>query len=139
MEDRDSELERIRMEKIRRLLMQKKQANVPPKPEIVQISERNFYQLIKNSDKPMVIDCWAPWCMPCRFIEPIIKDLAMQYAGKIIFGKLNTDENMTLATQLGIQGIPTILLVKNGRIVHRLVGALPRHELEKYIVYYLLS
>jgi len=139
-EDEDPELKRIRMEKIRRLLMQRAQQSKPrPKPEVIHLTSETFYKTIRENPLPLVIDCWAPWCMPCRFVDPIIKELAVEYAGKVTFAKLNTDENMELAAQLGIQGIPTILFAKNGKIINRIVGALPKHQLERYIQHFLLS
>ncbi|UCG45906.1 MAG: thioredoxin [Candidatus Bathyarchaeota archaeon] len=85
----------------------------------------------------VVVDCWAPWCGPCRMIAPIIEELARDYTGRIIFGKLNTDENPNAATQHGIMSIPTLLIFKNGQLVDRIVGAMPRQMLEPKITRHL--
>jgi thioredoxin 1 len=77
----------------------------------------------------IVIDCWAPWCGPCRMIGPIIEDLAKEMQGKIVFGKLNVDENPQTSMKYGIMSIPTMLVFKNGQLVDRFVGAMPKEML----------
>jgi thioredoxin 1 len=77
----------------------------------------------------LVIDCWAPWCGPCRMIGPIIEELAKEMQGKIIFGKLNVDENPQTSMKYGIMSIPTMLVFKNGALVNRFVGAMPKEML----------
>jgi thioredoxin 1 len=80
----------------------------------------------------VVIDCWAPWCPPCLRVAPIVDELAKRYAGKIVFGKLNVDENPRAARDFGIMSIPTLLVMKSGREVDRIVGAVPEpHIVEK--------
>lgn len=81
----------------------------------------------------IVIDCWAPWCGPCRTVAPIMDQLASDYAGRIKIAKLNTDDNPATASQYGIQSIPTLLFFKNGKQVNKLVGALPKAEIEKHL------
>ncbi|MGB9717559.1 MAG: thioredoxin [Thermoproteota archaeon] len=85
----------------------------------------------------MVVDCWAPWCGPCHMIAPIIEGLARDYSGKILFGKLNVDENPEASAQYEIVSIPTLLVFKNGKLVDRIVGAMPRRMLEPRITRYL--
>lgn len=87
----------------------------------------------------VVVDCWAPWCGPCQFVGPIIEELARDYAGKVLFGKLNVDENPLTATQYQIMGIPTLLVFKNGKLADRIIGAMPREMLEPRIARYLKS
>lgn len=77
----------------------------------------------------IVIDCWAPWCGPCRMIGPIIEELAKEMQGKITFGKLNVDENPQTSMKYGIMSIPTMLVFKNGQLVDRVVGAMPKEML----------
>ena len=84
-----------------------------------------------------VIDCWAPWCGPCRFVSPVIEELARDYVGKISFGKLNVDKNQRVATQYGIMSIPTLLVFKEGKLVDKIVGAMPRQMLEPKITKHL--
>jgi thioredoxin 1 len=79
----------------------------------------------------LVIDCWAPWCGPCKQITPIMEQLHEQYKGTMTFGFLNTDDNQELAMEFGIMGIPTILVVKDGRHVDSLVGVMPKSEVER--------
>lgn len=77
----------------------------------------------------LVIDCWAPWCGPCRMIGPVIEELAKEMQGKIVFGKLNVDENPQTSMKYGIMSIPTMLVFKNGQLVDRFVGAMPKEML----------
>jgi thioredoxin len=79
------------------------------------------------------VDCWAPWCGPCRMVAPIMDQLASEYAGRVKIAKLNTDENPLTASQYGIQSIPTLLFFKDGTLVNKLVGALPKSEIEKHL------
>jgi thioredoxin 1 len=81
-----------------------------------------------------VIDVWAPWCGPCRFVSLVVEEIARDYVGKISFGKLNVDQNRGIATQYGIMSIPTLLVFKNGKLVDRIIGAMPRERLEPRIL-----
>jgi thioredoxin 2 len=99
----------------------------------VEVTDRTFQQEILNYPGPVVVDCWAPWCGPCRMVGPIIDQLAKEYAGRVKFSKLNTDENQRTAGQFSIQSIPTLLFFKGGKLVNRQVGALPKAELERQL------
>ena len=134
----DSELERIKSKKLRemfkrRLLEQKLQiANKERESQLnkpVDLTDSTFKQTIQNNSF-VVVDCWAPWCAPCRMVAPVIEALALDYAGKILFGKLNVDENSGVATAFQIMSIPTLLVFKNGKLVDRIIGAQPRQMLE---------
>jgi thioredoxin len=81
----------------------------------------------------VVVDCWAPWCAPCRAIAPVVEQLAKDYRGRVVFGKLNVDENPETQYRFGIMAIPTLLVMKKGQEVDRIVGALPKNELESRI------
>ena len=96
------------------------------------VSDRNFEQTVKNYPL-VVVDCWAAWCAPCRAIAPIVDQLAKDYTGKIVFGKLNVDENPETAQRFGIMAIPTLLVMKNSKEVDRVVGVLPKNQLEEKI------
>jgi len=85
----------------------------------------------------IVIDCWAPWCGPCRMIGPIIEELAKEMQGKLTFGKLNVDENPQTSMKYGIMSIPTMLVFKNGQLVDRIVGAMPKEMLLQKLKPYL--
>lgn len=89
------------------------------------------YEEISRRFPFLVIDCWAPWCGPCKQITPIVEALHEQYRGTMTFGFLNTDENQELAMEFGIMGIPTVLVVKDGQHVDSLVGVMPRAEMER--------
>ncbi len=100
---------------------------------IIQVSEKNFQQDVLGAKKPVVVDFWASWCRPCLMMAPIFEDFANQYRDKMVFAKLNTDENQELATRLGIQGIPTLIFFNNGHEVDRVVGLESREVLRRHI------
>ena len=97
---------------------------------VKEITDANFQELLAEG-KPLVADFWAPWCGPCKMIAPIFDELAAEYEGRIIAGKVNVDENDDLCTTYGIMNIPTILFFKNGELVHRQVGAIRKPDLQK--------
>jgi thioredoxin 1 len=101
--------------------------------EIIPLSEQNWENEIINSNLPVVVDFWAEWCAPCRMMAPILEEIAQEYQGKIKVGKLNVDENSTIAGQYHIMGIPTLLFFRNGKLVDKVVGIVPRKTLDDKI------
>jgi thioredoxin 1 len=97
----------------------------------LEINEGNFDELVAKSDKVVMIDFWAEWCGPCRMVGPIVAELAEQYEGKAVIGKLNVDDNPVITGKFGIRNIPTILFLKNGEVVDKQVGAVPKSVLAK--------
>lgn len=96
----------------------------------VTITKENFASL-KTGNLPLVVDFWATWCGPCRMVAPIIAELAKQYDGKIVVGKCDVEDNEELAAEFGIRNIPTILFIKNGEIVDKLIGAQSKAKFEE--------
>ncbi|MGK0638253.1 thioredoxin [Schleiferia thermophila] len=95
----------------------------------LELNETNFEELVLKSDKPVLVDFWAEWCGPCRVIAPTIEELAKDYAGKAVVGKLNVDNNMSIASKFGIRNIPTLLIFKNGEVVDKHVGVASKNVL----------
>ena len=124
----DNELERIKQKKLKQMIGKPTATSNKP----VEVTDATFKDTIQNHPL-VVVDCWAPWCGPCQIVGPIIEALARDYAGKVLFGKLNVDENRKVAMQYQIMGIPTLLVFKNGNLVDRIVGAMPRQVLEPKI------
>ncbi len=130
---RDNELKKIwtrkRQEIIKKIEgrgmgLQKKYPDAP-----ITVEDATFNQIVQQYPL-MVIDCWAAWCGPCRMIAPIIDEMARDYAGKVVFGKLNVDENMGIAMRFEILSIPTLLIMRDGKEVERIVGAVPKQLIE---------
>lgn len=95
----------------------------------LEITDANFEAEVLNSDKVTMVDFWAEWCGPCRAIAPVVEELAGEYEGKAQIGKVNVDENPGVASKFGIRNIPTILFIKNGEVVDKQVGAVPKNVL----------
>ena len=95
----------------------------------VEITDANFDELVLNSDKPVLVDFWAEWCGPCRMVGPIVEELATEYEGKAVVGKVNVDNNQEIAGKFGIRNIPTLLVFKGGEIVDKQVGVVPKNVL----------
>ncbi|HEY8403241.1 MAG TPA: thioredoxin [Flavobacteriales bacterium] len=95
----------------------------------VEITDANFNEIVQNSDKPVLIDFWAEWCGPCRMVAPIVEEMAAEYEGKAIIGKVNVDENPDVSAKFGIRNIPTVLFIKGGQVVDKSVGAVPKNIL----------
>lgn len=134
------ELETIRAHKLEELVtemeaptvtLERKMPNAP-----VEVTDDNFASMIGEYEF-MIVDCWAPWCGPCRMLSPVIEELARDYLGKVVFGKLNTDINRGVAGQYGIMSIPTLLFFKSGRLVDTVVGAVPRRSIEQTMKKYI--
>ena len=132
----DKELEKIRAKRLEEMKMtyfegsDSSSDSWPDEPVV--LTEDNFEGFIKKYPF-IVIDCWAPWCGPCRMVAPVIEELAKEKKGKMVFGKLNTDENQSIAMKFNIMSIPTFLIFKDGELIARPVGAMPKAALEDAI------
>lgn len=100
---------------------------------VVNVTDANFSEEVLKANEPVLVDFWAEWCGPCRMMAPVVEDIAGDYAGKMKVAKLNVDANRISATTYGIMSIPTLGLFKNGQLVQKFVGFMPKHELARRI------
>jgi thioredoxin 1 len=101
--------------------------------KVVSVSDAEFEQTVLKSDKPVMLDFWAEWCQPCKMLTPTVEELAGDFEGQIFVGKLNVDDNPNTATTYGIRGIPTLLFLKDGKVVQQIVGVKSKAEIKKII------
>ena len=133
----DKELERIRRAKLQEMIKKSKtweKEAVLNKP--IEITDATFEETIHNHPT-VVVDCWATWCGPCQMVTPIIEELARDYAGKVVFGKLDVDKNPATAMQYQIMSIPTLLVFNHAKLVDKIIGALPKQSIEAQITRHL--
>jgi thioredoxin 1 len=134
------ELERIKQKRLREMMrgvgskVDDSRHDWPSMP--VELTDATFKEVLRKYPV-VVVDCWTEWCAPCRMVAPVVEELARDYRGRIVFGKLNVDSNARTAQQYGIMSIPTLLVFKNGQLANQLVGAMPRDMLEPQITKYL--
>jgi thioredoxin 1 len=95
----------------------------------VELTDANFDEIVLGSDKPVMIDFWAEWCGPCRMVGPVVEEIHNDYTGKAVVAKVNVDENPNISMKFGIRNIPTIVFLKNGELVDKSVGAVPKNVL----------
>ena len=98
------------------------------------LTDRTFRAEVLSFPGIALIDCWAPWCGPCRMVSPVVEQIATEYAGRVKVGKINIDESRIIASEYAIQSIPTLLIFKGGKLIDRLIGAMPKKEIERHLV-----
>ena len=136
MEQEDDELQRIRERKLAQMM---NETNFPPAPVgPIDVSDADFETHVASNGM-VVVDCWAPWCGPCKMLSPVIDSLAQKYSGQVKFLKLNTDQNQRTAARFAVMSIPTVLIFKDGQPVERMVGAQPEKVLDGLIRRHLSS
>jgi thioredoxin 1 len=105
--------------------------------EPIHVTDAAFEKTILQSPTPVIVDFWAPWCGPCKMVAPILDKIAREYDGKVVVAKVNTDDNPEWVEKYGVQGIPTMLFIANGKILHRQVGAMPEPMLRNMLTQFL--
>jgi thioredoxin 1 len=105
--------------------------------EPITVSDEDFEKIVMQSELPVIVDFWAPWCGPCKMVAPTLDKLAQEMEGKLIVAKVNTDEYAQWMQKFGIQGIPTLLFISKGKVVHRQVGALPERMLRDVVTQFM--
>ena len=103
----------------------------------IHVTDSAFEKAVLQSETPVIVDFWAPWCGPCKMIAPVLEKIAKEYSGQVVVAKVNTDEDNEWAMKYGVQGIPTLLFVADGKIVHRQVGALPERMLRDVVTQFI--
>jgi thioredoxin 1 len=130
------ELRKEKMEELKKQLIDRGRNMSEEMPDTpLEVTDSDFDDAVKKY-KTIVIDCWAPWCGPCRMVGPIIEELAKEMQGKIVFGKLNVDENPNVSMKHQIMSIPTMLIFKNGNLIDKLIGAMPKDMLKQKLESY---
>jgi len=105
--------------------------------EPIHVTDAAFEKTVLQSPTPVIVDFWAPWCGPCKMVAPILEKIAKEYDGKVVVAKVNTDENPDWMSRYGVQGIPTMLFIAKGKVLHRQVGALPEPMLRNVLTQFL--
>jgi thioredoxin 1 len=105
--------------------------------EPINVTDAAFEKTVLKSPTPVIVDFWAPWCGPCKMVGPILDKIAKEYDGKVIVAKVNTDENNEWAGKYGVRGIPTMLFIANGKVIHQQVGAMPEPMLRNVLTQFL--
>jgi thioredoxin 1 len=134
--DNDNELNDILARKKNELIAKTQQKSNSNISSPIMLTDSNFNQTVEKYPL-IVVDFWAPWCGPCRMVSPILEQLASELAGKVVFGKLNVDENPRIASTFGIRSIPTISIFKNGRAIDGFVGAASKSQMQSKIMAHL--
>jgi thioredoxin 1 len=101
--------------------------------EPIHVTDAAFEKVVLQAKLPVVVDFWAPWCGPCKMVAPVLDKIAKEQAGKLLVAKVNTDENAEWAMKYGVQGIPTMLFIADGKVIHRQVGAMPETMLRQVV------
>jgi len=129
---KDEELQKIKEERMRKIIMAQKRSDLTSSEEVVHLNRENFREVV-NGQKPVLVDFWAEWCMPCRMMTPIMDSMAKKHGGNVVFGKVNVDENPDIAAEFGVNAIPNFMIFLKGKVVGQALGAVGEQGLENLI------
>jgi thioredoxin 1 len=130
----DRELEKIKEDLLKKMMKTNSKLCYWRNGEVIKLTDVTFHKAILNTDKPVLVDFWADWCLPCKMMSPIIHQLAKEYAGRAYIAKLNVDNNVLTATKYGVMSIPYFIVFKGGHPVGQVVGAVGKHGLESLLM-----
>jgi thioredoxin 1 len=137
MQDRnDKKLQRTKLARVKDVRRADHQKREETLDQPIEVTDATFKEVVQ-SNMLVVVDCWMPWCKPCNVVAPVIEELSEDYAGKILFGALNVDENPRVSMQYEIRSVPTLLIFKRGKLLDRIIGVVSRQLLESKITQYL--
>ena len=136
MNDELAEIKQKKLNELKRIYLSGGKTMEEMPDTSIEVTDADFNDNISKYGT-IVVDCWAPWCGPCRMIAPVVEELAKELQGKIVFGKLNVDENQSTASQYGIMSIPSLLVFKEGKLVEKIIGALPKPMLMEKLQQYM--
>jgi len=127
--EEDAEFQKIRAKKLRE--MTQRSGGKETWKNIIELNDSTFDGVLQKTDRPLFVDFWAAWCMPCRIMAPVVEELARNYAGKVVFAEVNVDENPDTALRYQVMSIPTFIIFKKGRQAERIVGVIGQEPLER--------
>ena len=128
----DEELQKIKEKRMRKIIMAQKRSDSTSSEGVIHLNRENFRDIV-NGQKPVLVDFWAEWCMPCRMMTPVMDSMVKKHGGNVVFGKVNVDENPDIAAEFGVNAIPNFMVFLKGKVVGQALGAIGEQGLENLV------